>query len=103
MGYELDHIQDLDDLTPQEKAGLYGQQLTRYRHYLEKARNEGQSLIPSLPPTPAPTAAGAGAVAERAAAAADAPPPAKTRDLNARVVEKVGKDMKKKAGLLLDH
>ena len=42
-------------MDPQEKAGLYGQQLSRYRHYLEKARSEGRNL--SLPPV-APTNAG---------------------------------------------
>nr|XP_022307581.1 uncharacterized protein LOC111113578 [Crassostrea virginica] len=49
-----DRIQDREDLNPEEKAGLYGQQLARYRHYLEKARSEGRSL--SLPPATPTTA-----------------------------------------------
>ena len=48
----------------------------------------------SLPPATPTTASG------------DVKPPqapAETRDLDAKVIESVGKNMKKKAGLLLDH
>ena len=80
-------------MDPQEKAGLYGQQLSRCRHYLEKACNEGKAV--SLPlATPAAAAPGE---------AKNPQPPTETRDLDARVIESVGKNMKKKAGLLLDH
>ena len=93
LGHELDHIQDREDLNPEEKAGLYGQQLARYRHYLEKARSEGKTV--SLPPATPTTDSGE--------VMADTPPAAETNELDARVIESVGKNMKKKAGLLLDH
>ena len=92
LGYELDHIEDRQDLDPDEKAGLYGQQLARYRHYLEKARNEGRNI--SLPPVTPTTATGE---AKSSQFVAD------TKDVDAKVIESVGKNMKKKAGLLLDH
>ena len=92
LGYELDRIQDREDLNPEEKAGLYGQQLARYRHYLEKARSEGRSL--SLPPATPTTASGE---------VKSSQPPAETGELDAKVIESVGKNMKKKASLLLDH
>ena len=92
LGHELDRIQDREDLNPEEKAGLYGQQLARYRHYLEKARSEGRSL--SLPPATPTTASGE---------VKSSQPPAETGELDAKVIESVGKNMKKKAGLLLDH
>ena len=72
-------------MDPQEKAGLYGQQLFRYRHYLEKARNEGRSL--SLPPV-TPTNP-SGEVKNPQA-------PSETRELDAKVIESVGKNIKKK-------
>ena len=92
FGYESDHIQDREDLTPPQKAGLYGQQLSRYLHYLEKAHNEGKSLF--LPPVTAATPPAEDGAPQ---------PPAVTRDLDSRVITSVGKNMKKKAGLLLDH
>jgi len=92
LGHELDRIQDREDLNPEEKAGLYGQQLARYRHYLEKARSEGRSL--SLPPATPTTASGE---------VKSSQPPAETGELDAKVIESVGKNMKKKASLLLDH
>ena len=92
LGHELDHIQDRADLNPEEKAGLYGQQLARYRHYLEKARSEGNTV--SLPPATPTTASGE---------VKDPQPAAETNELDAKVLESVGKNMKKKAGLLLDH
>ena len=92
LGYELDHIQDREDLDPEEKANLYGQQLARYRHYLEKARNEGRSL--SLPPVTPTTASGEAKSSQF---------PVETREVDTKVLESVGKNMKKKANLLLDH
>ena len=53
LGYELDRIQDREDLNSEEKAGLYGQQIARYRHYFEKACNEGKTV--SLPPATSTT------------------------------------------------
>ena len=70
LGHELDHIQDREDLNPEEKAGLYGQQLARYRHYLEKARSEENTV--SLPPATPTTASGE---------VKDPQPPAETNEL----------------------
>ena len=92
LGYELDRIQDREDLDPQEKAGLYGQQLSRYRHYLEKARSEGKTQ--SLPPATPTTASGEVKTPQA---------PAETRDLDAKVIKSLGKNLKRKAGLFLDH
>ena len=75
LGYELDHIQDSEDLNPEEKAGLYDQQLSRYRHFLEKAHNEGKTL--SLPPATPTTASGEVKTPQ---------PPAEIGELDAKVI-----------------
>ena len=59
---------------------------------MEKARSEGKTQ--SLPPATPTTASGEVKTSQA---------PAETRDLDAKVIESVGKNMKKKAGLLLDH
>ena len=85
---DLDAIEHRDDLTPEEKVGLYGHQLHRYREYLHQARQ--QPTPPSAPPAASPSAP-----PEAAAAASD--------DLDEQIIKSVAKPGQKKAGLLLDH
>ena len=50
LGNELDGIAEgRGDLSPSQRAALYGQELHRYRTYLQKARDE-----PRAPPPPTP-------------------------------------------------
>lgn len=95
LGYELDHIQDREDLTPREKVSLYGQELARYRHYLERERNEGKISIPAPPDAPP--------AADGAAAAALPPQPPQPTNLDQAVLDNVQQSQRKKAELLLNH
>ena len=95
LGYELDHIQDREDLTPREKVSLYGQELARYRHYLERARNEGKISIPAPPDAPP--------AVDGAAAAAPPPQPPQPTNLDQAVLDNVQQSQRKKAELLLNH
>ena len=55
LGHELDGISEgRGDLTPMQRAALYGQELHRYKTYLEKAR-EPNARTPAPPPPPTAT------------------------------------------------
>lgn len=109
LGQQLDQIESRTDLTPEEKAALYGQQLYRYRNYLAQARIQQNPLAAVAAATPAPTAAtpADGAPAADGAAAPDDASPAvavpKTREMDQQVIRSVSNKMQRKAGLLLDH
>lgn len=114
LGQQLDQIESRTDLTPEEKAALYGQQLYRYRNYLAQARiqqNPLAAVAAAAAATPTPTAAaapadGAPAAADGAAAPDDATPAVavpKTREMDSQVIRSVSSKMQRKAGLLLDH
>lgn len=99
LGQQLDQIETRTDLTPEEKAALYGHQLYRYRNYLREARNQGKEKIiipekpatenepadPAPPPPPPP------------------PPAAEASEMEQQVIKSVPGNMQKKAGLLLDR
>lgn len=109
LGQQLDQIESRTDLTPEEKAALYGQQLYWYQNYLAQARiqqNPLASVAAAAAATRTPAAAAAaapadGAPADGAAAPDDAIP--KTREMDQQVIRSVSNKMQRKAGLLLDH
>lgn len=77
LGHQLDQIETRADLTPEEKAALYGQQLYRYRNYLAQARiqqNPLAAVAAAAAATPTPTAAPADGAPAAAAVPDDATP-----------------------------
>lgn len=103
LGQQLDQIETRTDLTPEEKAALYGHQLFRYRNYLRQARSEGKEKIIPKPVTVQEEGdAGAGAD-DAAAAAAEAEAEPSSSELEEQVIKSVSDKMQKKAGLLLEH
>ena len=91
---DLDKIEHRDDLTEEEKVGLYGHQLHRYREYLQQARQP--TKLPATNPVPAAPAASP-------AAASHASPPGATGGLEEQILKSVNKGGRRKAELLLDH
>ena len=86
IGQELDQITRREDLTPEEKVALYGQELHRYRNYLQQAREPTTTKKTPAPIAPAP-------------AAAAAPDP----EIDQQIIQSVNKPMQRKAELLLSH
>lgn len=108
LGQQLDQIESRTDLTPEEKAALYGQQLYRYQNYLAQARIQQNPLASVAAAaaairTPAAAAPADGAPADGAAAAAPDDAIPKTREMDQQVIRSVSNKMQRKAGLLLDH
>ena len=102
IGQELDQITRREDLTPEEKVALYGQELHRYRNYLQQAREPGTTKKTSAPAPVAAAAAAAPApaAAAPAVAAAAAPP---DPEMDQQIIQSVNKPMQRKAELLLNH
>ena len=98
IGQELDQITRREDLTPEEKVALYGQELHRYRNYLQQAREPT-----TIKKTPAPVAPAAAAAAAAPAPAAAAPPAAPDPEMDQQIIQSVNKPMQRKAELLLNH
>jgi hypothetical protein len=96
---DLDDIKHRDDLSPEEKVGLYGHQLHRYREYLQQAGQPGKPVTPApaKPPAAGPPVTGV------AALAVPAPVAGVVRGLEQQILESVNKPGQKKAQSLLKH